>query len=432
MFQFRPLRAALGLCLALAVAAPLAPAQSTPPSAGPLPAAPPPPPTPRPLPPGEPPVSANVTRNEPTPLEFTPDKLARLKLPAGFTLKVMASGLGNIRMMHVMPDGGIYLTRREQGDVWYLKDRNGDGVFAPTERRQVAQNIKFAHGLDVRNGKLYVVGEKTIWVMDMAKDGSLSVPRVFADGFPDAGQHPARTIAWGPDGYLYATFGSTCNDCQPANPEEATMLRVSPDGQSREVYARGLRHTIGFGWHPVSGTLYGFDQGSDWHGDNIPPEEMNVIVRGKNYGWPFCYGDRQPDPYVNLTAIPGKVSKAEYCATTQGSLLNYTSHAAAIGMTYYTAAQFPAEYKNNIFVAYRGSWNRSEPSGYQVARVAFDANNRPVSITPFLTGFVYQDGEVWKQFGRVAGVAQYTDGSLLVTDDQSGVIYRVMYSGAAK
>ncbi|MFB9995273.1 PQQ-dependent sugar dehydrogenase [Deinococcus oregonensis] len=384
---------------------------------------------PRPVAPPEPPVSATVTRNEPTALEFTPDKLARLKVPAGFTLSVMATGLGNARMMHVMPDGGIYLTRREQGDVWYLKDANNDGKFEAVERKQVAQNMKLAHGLDVKEGKLYVVGEKTIWVMTMAKDGTLSVPRVFADQFPDAGQHPARSIHWGPDGFLYATFGATNNDAPTQNPEEATMLRINPNGQIREVFARGLRHTIGFGWHPVTKTLYGFDQGSDWHGENIPPEEMNVIVRGKNYGWPFCYGDKNPDPYVNVGNLPSKITKAEYCSGTQGSVLNYTAHAAAIDAKFYTGTQFPAEFRNDAFVAYRGSWNRSEPSGYEIARVNFDAANKPTAITPFVTGFVYEENGEWKQFGRVAGIAQYTDGSLLFTDDQSGVIYRVRYTG---
>lgn len=171
------------------------------------------------------------------------------------------------------------------------------------------------------------------------------------------------------------------------------------------------------------------DQGMDWHGDNLPPEEMNVIERGRNYGWPFCYGDRQPDPYTNTSQIPGKITKQEYCGLTQGSLLTYTAHAAAIGMAFYTGTQFPAEYRNDAFVAFRGSWNRSEPSGYEIARVDFGADNKPTAITPFVTGFVYQENGEWKQFGRVAGVATYTDGSLLFTDDQSGVIYRVRSTG---
>ncbi|MDO4247298.1 MAG: sorbosone dehydrogenase family protein [Deinococcus sp.] len=386
-------------------------------------------PTPRPVPPAEPPATVTATRNEPAALQFSSDKLSRLKVPAGFEISVMATDLGNARMLHVMPDGGIYLSRRQQGDIWYLKDVNKDGKFDATERRKVAENMKLVHGIDTRGGKLYAVGEKTIWVMDIAKDGSLSVPRVFADGFPDAGQHPARQLAWGPDGYLYASFGATNNDTPTQNPEEATVLRLSPNGQYREVYARGLRHTIGMGWHPVTKTFYGMDQGSDWHGDNIPPEELNVLKRGKNYGWPFCYGAKIPDPYVNVANIPGKITKAEYCATTEPSTLNYTAHAAAIALKFYTGKQFPAEYRNDAFVTFRGSWNRNEPSGYEVVRVVFNDQNKPEKFEPFVTGFVYQEDGQWKQFGRVAGLATYTDGSLLFTDDQSGVIYRVRYVG---
>lgn len=386
-------------------------------------------PTPRPVPPAEPPATVTATRNEPAALQFSSDKLSRLKVPAGFQISVMATDLGNARMLHVMPDGGIYLSRRQQGDIWYLKDVNKDGKFDATERRKVAENMKLVHGIDTRGGKLYAVGEKTIWVMDISKDGGLSVPRVFADGFPDAGQHPARQLAWGPDGYLYASFGATNNDTPTQNPEEATVLRLSPNGQYREVYARGLRHTIGMGWHPVTKTFYGMDQGSDWHGDNIPPEELNVLKRGKNYGWPFCYGAKIPDPYVNVANIPGKITKAEYCATTEPSTLNYTAHAAAIALKFYTGKQFPTEYRNDAFVTFRGSWNRDEPSGYEVVRVVFNDQNKPEKFEPFVTGFVYQEDGQWKQFGRVAGLATYTDGSLLFTDDQSGVIYRVRYVG---
>ena len=386
-------------------------------------------PQPRPLPAPEPAATVTATRFEPVALGFGREHLSRLKVPAGFEVKVMATGLGNARMMHVMPDGGIYLTRRQQGDIWYLKDRDGDGQFSRLERRQVAKNLKLVHGLDVKDGKLYAVGEKTVWVMDILAGGSLSTPRVFADGFPDAGQHPARGLRWGPDGYLYVSFGSTNNDAPTQNPEEATILRVRPDGQWREVYASGLRHTIGFDFQPGTGQLYGFDQGADWHGDNIPPEELNRIERGQNYGWPFCYGDRNPDPYTNSSQIPGLITKQEYCAQTASSVLNYSAHAAAIGMEFYRGGQFPAEYRGDAFAAMRGSWNRSEPSGYEIVRVVFDGQNRPASIEPFVTGFVFEEGGTWKQFGRVAGIATYTDGSLLFTDDQSGVIYRVRYTG---
>ncbi|TDE85878.1 sorbosone dehydrogenase family protein [Deinococcus sp. S9] len=389
-------------------------------------------PAPRPLPAPEPPATVTATRNEPTALAFTPDQLARIKVPAGFTITVMATELGNARALQVLPDGGVYLSRMKQNDIWYLKDVNRDGRFDAGERRQVASNLSLVHGMDVKDGKLYAIGQHDIWVMDIARDGTLGQPRVFATDLPDVGQHAARGVKWGPDGFLYASIGSTNNDAATQNPEEATILRLSPDGKWREVYARGLRHTIGFDWQPVTGVLYGMDQGADWHGDNIPPEELNRIERGGIYGWPYCYGDRQPDPYANSSTIPGLISKPDYCARTQGSLLNYTAHAAAIEMTFYTGTQFPAEYRGDAFVAFRGSWNRSEPSGYEIARVDFDASGKPLNITPFVTGFVYQEQGEWKQFGRLAGVAVYTDGSLLFTDDQSGVIYRVRYTGGQR
>lgn len=390
------------------------------------------PPKPRPIAPGEPPATVTATRNEPTPLEFTTDQLKRIQLPAGFQVKVMATGLGNARMMLVMPDGSIYLSRRSSNDVMLLKDQNGDGLIEASERRQVAQNLKLAHGLAEKDGKIYIFADTTIWVSRIQPDGSLSTPAVFADGFPSSGQHSARTIHWGPDGFLYAGVGSPNNDTPVPETEAATVIRIAPDGKSREVFSKGLRHTIGFKWHPTTGVLYGFDQGSDWHGDNIPPEELNALERNKNYGWPFCYGDKIPDPYVNVGNMPGKITKEEYCRMTEGSTLNYTAHAAAIEMVFYTGNQFPADFKNDAFVTFRGSWNRSEPSGYELAHVEFDAQGKPVSITPFMTGFIFKDGEVWKQFARLAGLAQYTDGSLLVTDDQSGVIYQISHTGGAQ
>lgn len=390
------------------------------------------PPTPRPIPPAEPPATVTATRNEVTALEFTTDRLSQIRVPAGFQVKVMATGLGNARMLYVMPDGSIYLTRRQSNDVMLLKDQNGDGFIDSNERKQVAQNLKLAHGIDVKDGKMYIFADTTIWVASIKSDGTLTTPRIFADQFPDSGQHSARTLHWGTDGFLYGGVGSPNNDTPVPNPEAATIVRIAPDGKSREVFAKGLRHTIGFGWHPQTGALWGFDQGSDWHGDNIPPEELNLLQRGKNYGWPFCFADKQPDPYVNVGQIPGKIPKAEYCQMTEPSTLNYTAHAAAIEMKFYTGDQFPASFKNDAFVAFRGSWNRTEPSGYELAHVDFNDQGQPVSITPFMTGFVFKDGDQWKQFARLAGVAQFVDGSLLVTDDQSGVLLQITYTGGAQ
>ena len=241
------------------------------------------------------------------------------------------------------------------------------------------------------------------------------------DGLPDGGQHPNRTIAFGADG-LYISVGSSCNACRETNPEHATLLRFPPEGGKRAIFAHGLRNTIGFDWHPVTGELWGMDHGSDWRGDDEPPEELNHLQEGKDYGWPFCYANRNVDRHL-VTAPEGK-SKEDYCSATQAPALTYQAHGAPIAMIFYRGSQLPADYRGDAFVAMHGSWNRKVPSGYNVVRVRFK-NRRPVQFEEFLTGFLARDGESY--IGRPAGLAMAADGALLVSDDANGVIYRISY-----
>lgn len=396
------------------------------------------------LPPGDGPVSVSVNVTEPSPTKFDEAMLSQLKVPPGFKISIFAKDMANVRWLQPMPNGDVYVSRREQGDVLLLRDTNRDGV--ADERKILAQNLKFAHGLAHRQGKLYITSDKKVLVADIQPDGTLSTPRVIIDDLPDAGQHPNRTIGFGPDGMLYITAGSTCNDCRDSNPESATMLRAQPDGSARAVFASGLRNTIGFGWHPVSGVLYGFDNGSDYHGDDLPPEELNAIQANKHYGWPYCYAERKVDAQVFND--PPNTTKGDFCPTTEGSVLTYAAHAAPIGFTFYTGGQFPAEYRNDAFVAFRGSWNRAQPSGFRVVRVRFDASGKPLATEDFATGWLMatppasmvQPGATAPaaeqakarrpgQFGRLAGLAVAADGSLLVAEDQNGVIYRISYGG---
>jgi glucose/arabinose dehydrogenase len=370
--------------------------------------------------------------------------LARLSVPAGFKASVWARDAGNVRWMQVAPNGDVYVSRREQGDVMLLRGTDAQGRVA--ERRIVAQNLKWVHGLALRGGQLYMATDKKVLAAAVLPDGALGEPRVLIDDLPDAGQHPNRTLAFGPDGLLYITVGSTCNDCRESNPEAATIVQAQPDGRARSVFARGLRNTIGFGWHPATGVMYGMDHGADYHGDDWPPEELNALMQGKHYGWPFCYERRVVDS--RQFNDPPHSTKRDFCPTTEPSVLTYTAHAAPIGMVFYPGAQFPAEFRNDAFVAMRGSWNRGQPSGYKVVRVRFDAAGRPVAFEDFISGWLMAGpadtharpgpaaGEAERrqaqrpsQFGRLAGLAVAADGSLLVAEDQNGVIYRIQYQG---
>ena len=277
------------------------------------------------------------------------------------------------------------------------------------------------HGIAFSKGKVYLAAVHEIFKADVRPDGTFGPLDMIIHDLPDAGQHNTRTVQIGPDDMMYISVGSTCNECAEPNPENATILRASLDGKSRSIFASGLRDTVGWGWQPQTGELWGMDNGMDALGDNLQPEELNHIEKGKRYGWPYLFGDNQPNPHLDP---PGGIQKSELAKTNVPMVLGYTAHAAPMQMSFYNASQFPAEYQGDAFVSMRGSWNRKPPSGYEVVHIHFK-NGQPVSIEPFVTGFVTPQGE----YGRLVGNAVAQDGSLLFTDDRNGVIYRVSYVG---
>lgn len=355
----------------------------------------------------------------PEPRTFREENLPLLRVPSGFEVNVFATGLGNARMMITAPDGTIFLTKNKEGEIVALRDSNHDGK---AEAPEVVAKLKEVHGIALRENVLYLATTKKLLKSRVFADGKLEEPEEFAD-LPDGGQHPRRTLGFDSAGLLYVSVGSTCNACEESNPEHATMLRMKPDGSERVIFARGLRNTIGFGWHPVTRELWGMDHGSDDRGNDVPPEELNNLREGGDYGWPFCFANNQVDPITNK---PKEGTKEDRCAKATGPALTFQAHSAPIAMAFYTGDQFPADFRNDAFIAFHGSWNRSPAVGYKVSRVKFE-NGKPVRFEDFLDGFLIESGKAF--LGRPAGLTVTKEGALLVSDDVGGVVFRISYRG---
>lgn len=348
----------------------------------------------------------------------TEANVQQLKVPEGFTVDKFADDLGKPRILAVSSTGDVYFSDREAGSVTMLRDADGDGT---AESRQVVATVKNAHGLAIHGGRMYIAAIRELYSADMNMDGTLGQPQLLTDTLPDAGQHPNRTVAFGPDGKMYVSVGSTCNSCPEPNPLNATIVQANADASDMVVHAKGLRNTIGFGWHPETGQMWGMDHGIDWLGDEEQKEEVNSIVAGGNYGWPYIYGEGKYNPGDRPQ---GDTTYQQYLQLTTLPTLTYQAHSAPMQMAFYTGSQFPDAYRNDAFIAMRGSWNRSEPVGYKVVRLHF-GDGQPARFEDFLTGFLLDNKR--NHFARLVGVAVHQDGSLLVSDDTNGVIYRIAY-----
>ncbi|RYD58378.1 MAG: glucose dehydrogenase [Sphingobacteriales bacterium] len=356
-------------------------------------------------------------------MDFLPKMVNMLKVPDGWEVKVAASGLGMPRMICEAPGGGLYITRRDAGDVILLKDIDNDGMF--DDVKTVVYPFKTVHGITSKDGYLYLCGNEELRRYKINADGTLDNKETLINDLPSGGQHPNRTIAFGPDGMLYISVGTLCNDCKESDPGVAAMLRVDPATWKREIFATGLRNTIGFDFHPATGELWGIDNGGDGKGSKWPPEEVNRIVKGGNYGYPFVYGKREVD---QSREDPAGDTKEAFARNTEPSVLELRAHMAPIGYTFFGKARnIPADYANDGLVCWHGSWNSSKPVGFRVDRIKFQ-NGMAVGSEKFLSGFLKPGFLMFKRkarFGRPAGVIVTDEGTIYISDDANGVLYAV-------
>ncbi|HEX2606593.1 MAG TPA: PQQ-dependent sugar dehydrogenase [Flavisolibacter sp.] len=363
-------------------------------------------------------TNASVSTNYPQHEDFKESLVSRLKTAPGFMVNVAASGLGKPRMMALGANGSLYVTRRDVGDVLLLNDTNGDGKY--DELHTIVSQFNDVHGITLHEGWLYLCSSKKLARGKLNADGTVGPMDTLIADLPDGGQHDNRTIAFGPDGKLYITVGSDCNDCKETNPEHATIVQTNADGSGRRVYARGLRNTIGFDWHPATKELWGMDHGTDWRGDEIPPEELNKIVENGDYGWPLVYGKQQVDP---TREDPVGTTKAAYAKKTQAAVMTFPAHSAPIDFRFLgKATNYAADQQDDALVTWHGSWNRKDPEGYKVQRIKFE-NGQPTGVEDFLSGFLSVDKKT--RFGRPAGLVISDKGEVFISDDENGIIYRV-------
>jgi glucose/arabinose dehydrogenase len=353
---------------------------------------------------------------KPAKVEASESRVQNLKLPEGFSINVFASDLGAPRMMVLKDSSKIYVSNRDDGLIYLLTDDNADGEM---DTKQVVVRKEHAHGMAIHQDNFYFITVNELYRAPIRQDGTLGKEEMLIEDLPDGGQHANRTIFIGPDEKLYITVGSTCNACDEPNPENATIVVADLDGNNRKVFAEGLRNTIGIDWHPETGELYGMDHGIDWLGNTEQKEELNKLEEGNHYGWPYIYADGKK----NLADEPEE-GYAAFREKATDPLLLLTAHSAPMNFHFYTGDQFPEEYRNSAFVTLHGSWNREEAVGYKVVRIPFEGS-QPGEPEDFLSGFLTDDGKA--QFGRVVGLLQMPDGSLLVSDDANGMIYRVSY-----
>lgn len=345
--------------------------------------------------------------------------LQSLNLPDGFKIEVFAEGIDGARSMAMGDNGTLFVGTRNEKTVYAIQDLDGD--FKAEKIMVLDSTLEVPNGLAFKDGALYVaeVGRLLKYSNIEQELSSSPQPEVIYDDYPTEFHHGWKYIAFGPDGKLYVPVGAPCNICERSDEDEryATITRMDPDGSNREIYAKGVRNTVGFTWHPETDELWFTDNGRDMLGDDIPPCELNrVSEAGQHFGYPYCHGGTVKDPEFG-DEFP--------CSDFVEPVQAMGAHVAPLGVKFYTGNMFPEEYKGHAFIAEHGSWNRSSKVGYKISLVKLE-NNEAVSYETFIDGWL--NDEEQEAFGRPVDVLFLKDGSMLISDDFGDAIYRVSYS----
>jgi glucose/arabinose dehydrogenase len=308
--------------------------------------------------------------------------------------------MGNPRLLEFSPTGVLFASDLG-GRVWVVPEAGRPQIFA--------SGLREPHGLAFRGNDLYVAENHRIIVYRNATQLNAGTPEAVAE-LPTGGGHSTRTILWLPDGRLLATSGSTCNICNENDPRRAAAIVFNADGSGMDIFSRGLRNSVGLALHPATGAIWATENGGDGLGDEQPPEEINILEFGRDYGWPRCFG--------NDGRYPGFSGD---CSSTTRPAFNMQAHSAPLGISFYTGEMFPARFRNDAFVAFHGSWNRSAPTGYKVVRI-LASSGQAEGVEDFLTGFLRDRTTSGRPVDAITG----PDGALYVSDDRNGVVYRVV------
>ena len=342
---------------------------------------------------------------------------ADIVLPRGFRIETFASGLGPARFMALSPQGDLLVSITRQGKVLALPDRDGDG--RADRISTVLEGLDLPHGLALHQGFLYVAetGRVIRYRYDPDQAKAEGPPQAIVPAVPKGRGHFTRTIVFGPDGKLYLSVGSSCNVCVEKDPRRAAIVRYNADGSGEELFATGLRNAVGILWHPGTRQLWATNNGRDWLGDDLPPEYITIVKEGAFYGWPHCYA-RQ-----GKVVLDPEFGQADRCRQMTLPTVEIQAHSAPLGLALYAGRQFPEEYRGNLFVALHGSWNRSVPTGYKVIRIKLNGD-QVQKVEDFATGWL----EGTRAWGRPVDLLVAPDGSLFLSDDRQGVIYRIRYA----